>query len=138
MSQARCVSFPVGSRLLCAAPVGLSLLAAAPSDAQPAVKQVLLLQSLNRGNLPIDRFTGDFRVQLDKRVGRPVNVVQVTVGPTGFVGAPEQAIVDYVRATFAARPKPDLIVTVGGPAAVFARKDPTADLFPTRRCCWRR
>ena len=118
----RWVSFPVGSRLLSAALAGLSLLGAAPSDAQPAVKQVLLLQSTNRGNLPIDRFTSDFRVELDQRVGRPVNVIQVTVGPIGFVGAPEQAIVDYIRATFAARPKPDLLVTVGGPAAVFARK----------------
>ena len=113
----------------CAALAGLLLLAAAPSDAQPAVKQVLLLQSINRGNLTIDHFTGNFRVELDQRVGRPVNVVQVSVGPTGFVGASEQAIVDYIRSTFAARPKPDLIVTVGGPAAVFARKY-RQQLFP--------
>ena len=58
-----------------------------------------------------------------------MNVVQVVVGPTGFVGAPEQAIVDYIRSTFADRPKPDLIVTVAGPAAVFARKY-RQQLFP--------
>ena len=61
--------------------------------------------------------------------GRPVNVVQVVVGPTGFVGAPEQAVVDYIRSTFADRPKPELIVTVAGPAAVFARKY-RQELFP--------
>ena len=61
--------------------------------------------------------------------GRPVNVVQVVVGPTGFVGAPEQAVVDYIRSIFADRPKPDLIVTVAGPAAVFARKY-RQQLFP--------
>ncbi len=72
--------------------------------------------------MTLDRLTGNFRVDLDQRAGRPVNVVEVVVGPTGFVGAPEQAIVDYIRSTFADRPKPDLIVTFAGPAAVFARK----------------
>ena len=74
-------------------------------------------------------FTGNFRVELDQRVGRPLNVVQIVVGPTGFAGAPEQAIVSYIRATFAGRPQPDLIVTVGGPAALFARKY-RRQLFP--------
>ena len=49
--------------------------------------------------------------------------------PPGSVGAPEQAIVDYIRATYAARPKPDLIVTFAGPATVFARKY-RQQLFP--------
>ena len=105
------------------------MLVAASSEAQPVFKQVLVLQSLNRGNLVLDNFTGNFRVSLDQRAGQPVNVVQVVVGPTGFVGAPEQAIVDYIRSMYVDRPPPDLIVTAGGPAAVFARKHrPTA--FP--------
>ena len=95
----------------------------------PPVRQVLVLQSFDRGNLVVDHFTGNFRVELDQRAGQPVNVVQVVVGPTGFVGAPEQAVVDYIRSTFADRPKPDLIVTVAGPAAVFARKY-RQQLFP--------
>ena len=90
---------------------------------------MLVLQSFDRGNMTLDYFTGNFRVDLDQRAGRPVNVVQVVVGPTGFVGAPEQAIVDYIRSTFADRPKPDLIVTFAGPAAVFARKY-RQQLFP--------
>ena len=77
----------------------------------------------------MDQFTGNFRVELDQRAEGPVNVVQVVVGPTGFVGAPEQAVVDYIRSTFVDRPKPDLIVTVAGPAAVFARKH-RQQLFP--------
>jgi signal transduction histidine kinase len=81
-----------------------------------------VLQSLDRGNLIVDSFTGDFRVELDQRAGTPMNVVQVTVGPTGFVGAPEQAIVDYIRSMFVDGRKPDLIMTVAGPATVFARK----------------
>ena len=76
---------------------------------------VAAFRAADRGNLILDHFTGNFRVDLDQRVGRPVNVVQVVVGPTGFVGAPEQAVVDYIRSTFADRPKPDLIVTVARP-----------------------
>jgi len=107
----------VGSRLSCVALVFV-LLASAPSNAQPAVRQVLLLQSFSRGNVGVDQFTSNFRVELDQRAEGPVNVVQVVVGPTGSVGAPEQAVVDYIRSTFVDRPKPDLIVTVAGPAAV--------------------
>ena len=105
------------------------MLCAASSEAQPPVRQVLVLQSFDRGNLVADYFTSNFRVDLDHRAGTPVNVVQVVVGPTGFVGAPEREVVDYIRSTFTDRPKPNLILTVGGPAAVFARKH-REQLFP--------
>jgi signal transduction histidine kinase len=107
----------------------LLVIGAAVSEAQPPVKQVLMLQSLNRGNLTLDRFTGEFRVRLDELAGEPVNVVQVVVGPTGFIGAPEPVLVDYIQSLYADRAPPDLIVTVGGPAALFARKH-RQQLFP--------
>ncbi len=119
----------VGSRFSCAALAFVLLFCAAPSDGQPAVRQVLVLQSFDRGNLIVDSFTGHFRVELDERAGTPVNVVQVVVGPTGFVAAPEREVVDYIRSIFADRPKPDLIMTVAGPATVFARKY-RQQLFP--------
>jgi len=108
---------------------GLLVIVAASSQAQPAAKQVLVLQSFERGTVVVDAFTGNFRVSLDQSAGKPVNVVQVVVGPTGLVGAPEQAVVDYIRSIFADRPPPDLIVTVAGPAALFARKH-RQQLFP--------
>jgi len=77
---------------------------------------------VDRGNLPVDHFTGNFRVELDQRAKQPVNVVQVVVGPTGFVGASEQAVVGYIRSTFVDRPKPDLVVSIAGPAGAFARQ----------------
>jgi signal transduction histidine kinase len=121
---------PRGSiRFSCAALAGCLVLCAASVGAEPKVQQVLLLQGSDRGNLVLDSFTGDFRVDLDDRAGKPVNVVQIVVGPTGFVGAPDDAAVDYIRSTFANRPAPDLIVTVSGPAAVFARKH-RHQLFP--------
>jgi signal transduction histidine kinase len=99
----------------------LLLLDVASGEAQTEVKQVLVLQSVSRGNLTLDHFTSAFRISLDQRIGKPVNAVQVVVGPTGLVGAPEQAVVDYLRSMYGDRP-PDLIMTVGGPAALFARK----------------
>src|SRR6188768_780728 len=117
------IKYRHSSRVLCAPPaLFLLLLAAAPGDAQPAVRHVLLLQSFDRGNMPDDYLTANFRVDLSRRAGQAVNVVEIVVGPTGFVGAPEQTIVDYIRSAFADRPKPDLIVTLAGPAAAFARK----------------
>ena len=108
-------------RFQCAALLAPLLLCVASSEAQPVVRHVLMLQSLDRGNLIIDAFTGHFRLELDQRAGTPVSVVQVVVNPTGFVAAPEREVVDYIRAIFAGRPKPDVIMTVGGPASVFAR-----------------
>src|SRR4029079_3190697 len=119
----------VYGRLPCAALAGWLLLGASSSEAQLPVRQVLMLHALDRGNLTVDTFTGNFRVDLDQRAGRPVNVVQIVVGPTGFVGAPEQAVVDYIRSTFSDRHKPELIVTVAGPAAASARKY-RQELFP--------
>jgi hypothetical protein len=108
---------------------GLLTICAQSAEAQAGVKQVLLLQSLDRGNLIIDRLTGEFRVRLDELAGKPVNVVQMVLGPTGSVGAREQATVDYVRSMYVDRPPPDVIVTSGGPAALFARKY-RRQLFP--------
>jgi signal transduction histidine kinase len=107
---------------------GLLLGSAANAAAQP-VRQVLVLQSVGRGNRVIDEFTGGFRVELDQRVEKPVNVIQFVVGPTGFVHASEPAVVEYIRSTFLDRPRPDLMVTIGGPAAVFARRY-RQQLFP--------
>src|SRR5678815_3601400 len=107
------------------------VLSAPSSLAVSPVRQVLVLQSFDRGNMTLDHLTGNFRVDLDQRAGRPVNVVEVVVGPTGFVSAPEQSVVDYIRSTFADRPKPDLVMSTGAPAAAFARKY-RQQLFPDR------
>ena len=109
--------------------LGPLLIGAVGSPAQSPVKQVLVLQTFARGNLTLDHFTAAFRVALDQRAGRPLNVVQVVVGPTGFVGARDEAVVDYIRAMYAGRQPPDLVMTVGGPAAVFARNN-RRQLFP--------
>ena len=71
-------------RLRCSTLAGLLMLAAVSAEAQPPVRQVLVLQSFDRGNMVLDHFTGNFRVDLGQGAGTPVNIVQVTVGPTGL------------------------------------------------------
>jgi signal transduction histidine kinase len=119
-----------GRRFTCVVLTGLVVLGAATNGAaQPVQKQVLVLQSVQRGNIVVDSFTANFHVELDQRAEQPVNFVQVVLGPMGSVGASEQAIVDFIVSTFANGPKPDLIVAISGPAAVFARKY-RGQLFP--------
>lgn len=93
------------------------------------MRQVVVLQSFDRGTLVLDRFTATFRVRIDERSAEPITFTQFVVNPTGFEQAPEEAIVDFLRAAFAGRPTPHLVVTIGGPAAAFARKH-RARLFP--------
>ena len=99
------------------------------SSAEAEVRQVVLLQSFERGNLVIDRVTPLLRVQLDEGLDDPVNFTEFVVSPSGFEEAPAQAIVDFIREAFAGRPTPDLVITTGGPAAAFARRH-RDELFP--------
>ena len=119
----------VGKTLCGAVVAGLLVLAAAPAAAQPAIRQILVLQSFHRGNQPLDYFTANFRVELGKRLGVPVNFVEVAVGHGGLASPPGQAVIDFIRASFANRPTPDLIVAVAGPAVAFARTH-RQELFP--------
>lgn len=115
---------------LSAASLLLLLIVCQPAHAQePQERRVLLLQSLDRGNLTMDELTGRFRLALERRSPVPVTVMQAVVNPSGFAATPEQPIVDYLSSTYVNEHKPDLVVTIGGPAATFARKH-RARLFP--------
>jgi len=99
------------------------------SFAEAAGRQVVLLQSFDRGNLVLDQFTSALRVQVDEHSREPVTITELVVNPAGFTDAPEEAIVEFLRSAFAGRPKPDLVITAGGPAAAFARRH-RAQVFP--------
>jgi PAS domain S-box-containing protein len=103
------------------------VLVASPGEA--AVRQVVLLQSVERGNLVLDRFTATLRAWLAEHSTEPLTLTEFVVNPTGFTDSPEQAMVEFLRSAFAGRPKPDLIITTGGTAAAFARKH-RPQLFP--------
>lgn len=103
--------------------------AVGPAAAAPAVRNVLILQSTDRGYRVLDRFTETFRTALVKRSTQPMSISQFVVNRSGFATVPDQANVDFLRSSFLNGGKPDLVVTVGGPAAIFARKH-RHDLFP--------
>lgn len=115
------------NKLRWAALASLLLLKVATAEIAPPVQQILLLQSFDRGSLAIDRFTINFRVDITQDASR--NITQVVVGRPGGVGPSPQAIIDFIRSAYSNRRAPDLIVTIAGPAAVFARKY-RQQLFP--------
>ena len=110
---------------------GLAVLFAAllAPSAEAAVRQVVLLQSAERGNLVLDRFTAILRTQLGEHSGEPLTVTEFVVTPAGFSNSPEQAMVEFLSSAFAGGPKPDLIITTGGAAAAFLQRH-RAQLFP--------
>ena len=105
------------------------LLAATPADASAAVRNVLILQSFERGFRAFDTFTESFQAELAARAPQPVTVTQFVVSPAGFAAAPDKASVEFLQSAFVNSSKPDLVVTVGGPAAAFARRH-RQELFP--------
>jgi PAS domain S-box-containing protein len=107
----------------------LALLAMLSGSAEARERNVLLLQSLDRGNLTMDYLTGNLRVDVDAGAADPVTFTQFVVNPAGFGASPQQAVIEFLRAAYANRPPPDLIITIGGPAAAFAKEHRRA-LFP--------
>jgi PAS domain S-box-containing protein len=105
----------------------LMVLCATVADAEP--RHVVLLQSFERGNIVLDDFTSTLRKLMGERSPEPVTFMEFIVSPAGFQAIPEQAMLEFLRSSYANRPKPDLVITTGGPAAMFARRN-RKELFP--------
>ena len=105
----------------------LLLLSAGSSEA--ANKHVLILHSVERGSLVLDYFTGNFRVDLQSRLKEAVTFTQFVVTPPGFGVSLDRPIVEFFRSAYSGRSKPDLVMTVGGAAAAFLKKNRQL-LFP--------
>lgn len=91
-------------------------------------RQVLVLQSIDRGSMVFDAFTAEFRSAIHKRAATSVTLFDFVVAPPGFVKAPDKSLLDFLQSIYGDR-RADLIVTLGGPAAAFAR-DNRRQLFP--------
>jgi signal transduction histidine kinase len=97
------------------------------SDASP--KQVLLLHSFGREFAPFNTFTEAFRSEVGQRMQDRVEFHDVAFESARYSsGASEGPLAEYLTTLFASR-QPDLVVTVGGPAAGFALKY-RSRLFP--------
>jgi len=93
------------------------------------VRRIVLIQSVARGNLVLDRFTGLLRAQIDEQRHEPLSISEFVINPAGCVDTPQEVIAEYIRSAFAGRSQPDLVITMGGPAAAFGQKY-RAQLFP--------
>ena len=102
--------------------VALALVSAVmPGEAQSPPRYVLVLTSFEQQFSPHNVFKAVFRAELTERSSEPVQFIDVTL-PSSF-SHPEtvlNATLDYLKSTFAVH-HPDLIVTVGGVAALFVQ-----------------
>src|ERR1700748_2220832 len=110
------------SRRLTVAMLVVGLFAGSTAAAEPPARQVLILRSLDRGGMIFDRFTSLLRSTIAARSVTPVTVAQFEVTPAEFADHPEEPLMAFLRSAFANGSKPDLVVTVGGPASAFARR----------------
>src|SRR3954454_12456033 len=93
------------------------------------VQHVLILQSFSRGSRVMDHITDTFRSRLETRTKTAITFSEFVLAPPGFAQTPERPTINFLQSAFAGQPKPDLVVTVGGPAAVFARSH-RREFFP--------
>jgi signal transduction histidine kinase len=108
----------------CLALLLVVLLQGASSSAPAQVRQpwrVIVMYSYGRDFAPLDAVGTEFRTQLAKRAARPVDFYEVSLDSARqrqSNDAEDGALIQYLVDKFADR-KPDLIVTLGGPATQF-------------------
>jgi signal transduction histidine kinase len=99
------------------------------AQADPTPKRVLIIHSFGREIAPFDAVAAAFRRELATQADRPVVFLESALDAGRPISATEEeAFAAYLKTRFS-DPAPDLIATLGGPAAqlVQRRRD---DLFP--------
>jgi signal transduction histidine kinase len=92
-------------------------------------KQVLVLHSFGREFKPWSEYAKAMRLELERQSPWPLDIQEHSlVTARSSDDNPEAAFVDYLHALYAKR-KPDLIVSVGAPAAAFVQRH-RQQLFP--------
>jgi signal transduction histidine kinase len=92
-------------------------------------KRVLVLHSFGRDFAPYDTITAVFRTELARRATDPITFVEANLDSGRLTNERERhAFLEYLGAKFADKP-PDVVVTIGPPAARFYLQHRAA-LFP--------
>jgi PAS domain S-box-containing protein len=108
----------------------LILACASVSGAQTQPRQVMLLYSYDRDFASRNAFATMFRPELSRSFGEPIDFIEVSLQAARLsASASEKSILNEVRSTLPRR-RLDLVVPIGGPAAVFAQTY-RQQLFPT-------
>lgn len=90
-------------------------------NGDPGRRRVLLLHSYERDFAPHAVFARQFRPELSQASDKPIDFVEISLqSARESRNAPDESVVEKLQALIAGRV--DLIVPIGGPAAVFAQK----------------
>ncbi|WP_375787809.1 ATP-binding protein [Bradyrhizobium sp. Pha-3] len=92
-------------------------------------KRVLIVHSVGRDFSPWDDYARKIREELRLQSKDPIDIFEVSLSTARFPDGNEDAFVSYLNAVFSER-KLDLIMTIGGPAAAFFRKN-RQRIFPS-------
>ena len=105
------------------------LFLAAASEAMAAPKRILLLHSFGRDFAPWNEYEKSIRAELDRQSPEPIYFYEASVVTAHFTDENvERPLADYLSALLG-NAQPDLIVTVGSPAAGFFQRY-RRQLFP--------
>ena len=105
------------------------LLMASLSAATAEPKQVMVLFSFGRDFIPWSEYAKTIRTELDRQSPWPLDITEHSlVTARSSDDNPEAPFVEYLRALYAKR-QPDLIVSIGAPAAAFVQRH-RQQLFP--------
>jgi signal transduction histidine kinase len=100
----------------------LLLLFSAVSSTAGEPRRVLLLHSFGPHFAPWNAVAGRFREELVKHSPAPIDLYEASLEMARLLEPPDQRpFVDYLRALFSGR-SPDLVVTIGAPAARFIQQ----------------
>jgi signal transduction histidine kinase len=106
------------------------LACASVSGAQTEPRHVMLVYSYERDVASHNAFATMFRPELSRSFGEPIDFIEVSLQAAHLnPSASEESIVNELRSTLPRR-RLDLVVPIGGPAAVFAQTY-RQQLFPT-------
>lgn len=127
---ARSLRSPKAMRAICAcAALVLVLLSATLEAAAVEPKRVLLLFSFGRDFKPWSEYAKAIRTELDQRSPWPLDITDHSLVTARFGDSgTERAFIEYLNSLYATAP-PDLIVSLGAPAAGFVQQH-RQKLFP--------
>ena len=106
------------------------LLSGSPGAAEARTRYVLLLHSFDRHFASFDTFVNVFRTELSRQSPDPVVFFEASLQLGPESQSPDDAVVEQYLQSALGHQHVDLVVSIGGPAAVFAQKH-AQQLFPT-------
>lgn len=118
------------ARLFLAAVIATAISAAAADGAAAELKRIVIFNSYGQNFKPWRDYSTALRQELERQSRWPIDIQDFSVATARFEDqSVESEFADYLRALFA-RGAPDLIVALGGPAAMFVQRN-RPQLFPS-------